>query len=108
MRILLAMPHYYRAATGKSHNRSRREDARGERLRALITAVASLHQTFGAAHYGLDHHHAAAWQVAPTVLHEIDLVVCTSGEAHLLGEAPWLAPLYRHHATAVEPAAPKV
>ncbi|PKU22384.1 hypothetical protein [Telmatospirillum siberiense] len=104
MRILFAMPHYFREESDQAHNRSRQPRARAERRRSLVAAIAALHQAFGNRIYGLDHQGAAAWQAAPSVRHDIDIVVCTAGEDHLLGELPWLTPFYRQHAAAVEPA----
>ncbi|MEW6438249.1 MAG: calcium-binding protein [Pseudomonadota bacterium] len=103
MRILIVIPHYFRGMSDQAHNRSYQPSARQERAQALIATVSSLHQTFGAHLYGLDHQHAAAWQVAPAVRHEMNVVICTTGGAHLLDEFNWLKPFYRHHATTVEP-----
>jgi hypothetical protein len=103
MRILCAIPHYYRATSDAAHNRSHQPRARQERLNALVATVASLHQTFGSRLYGLDHHSAAAWQAAPSIRHDLDIVICTAGDDHLLEALPSVELLYRHHAAAVDP-----
>ena len=46
MRLLVVIPHFFRAIDPQATNRSHRGDARDERLRALIATVAALHQAF--------------------------------------------------------------
>ncbi len=103
MRLLVVIPHYFKGHDANATNRSHRADAREERLRALIGTLASLHQAFGSGIYGLDHFQRVAWQAAPTVGHVLDVVICTTGDAHLLGALAPLQSLFRHHATSAEP-----
>jgi hypothetical protein len=103
MRILLAMPHFFDARGTDITNRSRRADARQERLRALIAAVAGVHQALGSATYGLDHEKRTSWQMASATPHALDLVICTAGDAHLLAELAPLRLAFRHHATDAAP-----
>ena len=102
MRLLFVIPHFFKALDAKATNRSHRADAREERLRALMATIAALHQNFGAGTYGLDHFNRTAWQASPA--HIVDIVVCTTGDAHLLDEMPKLRPSYRHNPTAADPA----
>jgi hypothetical protein len=101
MRLLLVIPHFFKGLDAPATNRSHRADARDERLRSLIATIASLHQNLGAGAYGLDHFSRVAWR--PVAANTIDVVVCTTGDAHLLDELPRLRPSYRHHPTAAEP-----
>lgn len=103
MRILVAMPHFFGELAADTTNKSRQTTARAERVQALATAITSLHQTFGSAIYGLDHARRTAWQAAPDQPHAFDLVICTVGKAHLLGEIGTLQPLYRHHNVVANP-----
>jgi hypothetical protein len=103
MRILLTMPHFFRAEAQDSVNRSRRAGAREERLRALVAAISGPHQSLGTATYGLDHGERIAWQAVPPQPARLDLVICTVGNSHLLDTIPALAPLFRHHVTATDP-----
>lgn len=103
MRILIVVPHFYRPVSRKAHNRSHRPEAREERARALTATIAALHQTFGQRVYGLDHHQAAGWQVAPSVPHHLDIVICTTESEHLLGSLRGLEGLFRNHVAAIEP-----
>jgi hypothetical protein len=46
-RILIALPHDFNGAASHSVNRSTQASARDERLRALIAAISSPHQSLG-------------------------------------------------------------
>jgi len=102
MRLLFAIPHYFKPMEPDATNRSQRPEAKLERARALTAVVGSLHQAFGTEIYGLDHIGARSWQVAAEARDRIDIVICTTGDDHLLSETPSLHPLYRHHATMCE------
>jgi hypothetical protein len=102
MRLLVAIPHFFQAADPEATNRSRQPAARAERRRALAAAISTLRQTFGASTYGLDHFRRAAWQAFPR-RYELDIVVCTVGETHLLNELPEPRPFFHHHPTAAVP-----
>jgi|HubBroStandDraft_6_1064221.scaffolds.fasta_scaffold66555_4 hypothetical protein len=103
MRILLAMPHFFDAGGSDTTNRSRRADAREERVHALVAAIAGAHQALGSATYGLDHEKRTSWQMASPAPHALDLVICTSGGAHLLAELAPLRLAFHHHATDADP-----
>jgi hypothetical protein len=101
MRLLFVIPHFFKGIDARATNRSHRADARDERMRSLIATIASLHQNLGAGAYGLDHFSRVAWQ--PAAANIVDIVVCTTGDAHLLDDLPRLHPSYRHHATTADP-----
>jgi hypothetical protein len=103
MRLLFVIPHFFQGSDAEATNRSRRPAARQERRNALAATLSALQQTFGAGIYGLDHFRHAAWQAAPPTRHALDIVVCTTGESHLLDEMPELRPLFRHHPSEAEP-----
>jgi hypothetical protein len=103
MRILVTMPHFFLEGAPDATNKSRRLGSRPERLRALFASVTALHQTLGAAIYGLDHARLTAWQAKPATLHTLDLVICTVGDSHLLGDLQGLAQLYRNIPVTVDP-----
>jgi len=100
MRILFTIPHYFNPQ-GSGFYGSLRADPK-PRLSALTAAIFALHSIFG---------HRQALVVGPkrTVIEsntvqaaDIDVVICTTGENHLVGHlrAPGL---FRHHATSAEP-----
>jgi len=104
MRILIAIPHFFLASDPAAINRSHRPLAKEERagaLRANITALISL---FGSRAHGLDHFGRISWQAAPSMPHDIDIVICTTGDAHLVASLGWLPPLCRHYNSKAEPA----
>jgi hypothetical protein len=103
VRILVVIPHFFSAARSPTINRSTQSQARGERLRALSQTLASLQQTFGNGVYGLDHFQSAAWQAAPPAPNHLDVLVCTTADAHLLDESPHLRAACQHHVASVKP-----
>ncbi|WCM18703.1 hypothetical protein NDK50_14795 [Paraburkholderia bryophila] len=103
MRILLVMPHFFGAPIPDATNRSRLASARAERLRSLVAAICSPHQVMGTGTYGLDHGQATAWRSTSPESDVLDLVVCTTSDAHLLDEIQGLHALFRHQATGAEP-----
>jgi hypothetical protein len=103
VRVLFVIPHFFKATDPRATNRSTQPQAQGERLRALTATISSLHQTFGTGH-GLDHFRRIAWCTAARDAPAIEVVVCTAGDAHLLGEIdPYVRCSFRHHAADVEP-----
>jgi hypothetical protein len=103
LRLLFVIPHFFSANKPNGTNRSRSPTARDERIRALMATIGGLHQTFGQAVYGLDHFGRAAWQASPPTRHVVDIVICTTGSAHLLDALPPQHPPYRHHMATVDP-----
>src|SRR4051812_42228479 len=98
MRILFTIPHYYDPKGGGRYGSLKATSA--PRRNALVGTLFSLHATFGRRQGLLGN---------PTVgsnadlAADIDVVVCTTGERHLLGELKLPAGLMRHHATHAEP-----
>lgn len=103
MRILLVMPHFCGESVHDATNRSRLASARAERLRALVASVCSPHQALGTGTFGLDHGQAKAWRIVGAQANVLDIVVCTTGNDHLLGDIRGLHPLFRHQPTDAEP-----
>ena len=103
MRILIVMPHYFKGTAEAAVNRSTQIGARGERVRALVAAISALHQALGCGTYGLDHGQRTAWPMAKPERHALDLVIVTTGDAHLVDDLAPLQPMFRHHATSADP-----
>jgi len=103
MRILVTIPHYFREVSANPTNQSNRVGARPLREAALVNTVSGLWQLFGRSIYGLDHHARVAWQVAHPDRHELDIVLCTVGDDHLLAGLPELAGMYRRHSANIDP-----
>lgn len=98
MRILVTIPHFYNAQGGGMYG-SLRADPKPRR-NALMAAIFGLHNTYGP-RQGL--------LVKPIVesntglANKIDVVVCTTGDSHLIAQLGLPDGLYRHHATSAAP-----
>ena len=105
MRILAAIPHYY-AADG-----SRRPTADGTARsghgriagRALSACIASLHQLYGPAQHIIDQATRVARTANERTAGRVDVVVCTTGDDHLLGRLTLPAGSFIHHPTDCAP-----
>jgi hypothetical protein len=103
MRILITMPHFHKGSEQAAVNRSTQAGAHQERLRALIAAIAGLHQALGGSTYGLDHGRRTAWPMTQQAPHALDIILVTTGESHLAAELAPLRRMFRHHPTDAEP-----
>jgi len=97
------MPHFFNRGGTDKTNRSRQAAARDERLRALVAAICGAHQALGTRSFGLDHGEAKAWQMKTGQTLTLDIVVCTTGDSHLIEELGGIQPLFHHHPTSAEP-----
>jgi hypothetical protein len=98
---LFVLPHYYKASTEEGHGSS---SARPQaRIQALTEAIAAPHQHFGPLQCEIDIQHKMAIPVNETNLHHVDVVVCTTGDNHVLSELQIAKDLYHHCETDVEP-----
>lgn len=77
--------------------------ARDERMRALTAVICGAHQVFGTSTYGLDHGEAKARPMFRKDLHELDIVLCTTGANHLVEDLAAFQHLFYHHKTEAEP-----
>ncbi len=98
MRILFTLAHYFRQEAKGFHG-SEKDPAR--RLRVLAETLLALHQTFGPRQALLHPPERATLPANEDWRHEIEVVVCTTGDDHLVGHLP--AGLCRHHPTAAKP-----
>jgi hypothetical protein len=103
VRILITIPHYFGGQASPAVNRSTQASARTERLRALVSAISSLHQSLGSSTYGLDHGARTAWPMAQERPHALDILIVTTGQAHLVDELAPFRRMFRHQSTDAEP-----
>jgi hypothetical protein len=104
MRILFTVPHFYqpkalrnfRAAQEALHGSE--ADRADERVRTVSSCIQSLHQVFGTQQAHLV---ATRFACNGLIAGEIEIVVCTTGERHLLDRLP--TNLFRHHRTEAHP-----
>ncbi len=104
MRILFTIPHFYRSKGGGTSSiggeplHGSEGTVEQARRQALLMSVASLHQTFGR-----DQAHIVDVRLAcnELIAANIEVVVCTTGEEHLLTHLP--SGLFKQHKTLAEP-----
>jgi|SRR5215475_9650868 len=103
MKTLITMPHYFDGGATAGVNRSTQIGARDERLRALVAAISSLHQSLGSSTYGLDHGQRTAWPMTSSRSHRLDIVLVTTSNNHLVAELTPLRGMYSHYETGADP-----
>lgn len=94
VRILFAIPHFC-DPSGDSRYSSMSPNTQG-RLNAFTACISAIHQLFGKRHYLVDIAKMMARQVNQHQGHEVDIVVLTTGDKHLLDDVPVPKNLYRH------------
>ena len=106
MRILAAIPHYYRAAGPPSPDigwHGSVAHAAAARTAAVSSCIASLHQLYGPGQYMIDQATRVAVPANARTAGQIDVVVCTTGADHLLDRLGLPAGSYQHIPTAAPP-----
>ena len=94
MRILFTIPHYYDPAGGGSYGSLKTDSA--PRRNALAGTIFSLHANVGRRQAFLGPRTDACNEAAAA---DIEVVVCTTGGRHLLGEMRLPPESFRHHET---------
>jgi hypothetical protein len=105
MRILFTIPHYYR------HKGREAADARHGsawngpncRIAAISACINSLHQLFNDSQFSVDHANKVAFRFNRRVSCSIDVVLCTTGDDHLLAQLPLPSRLYVRSDTKATP-----
>lgn len=102
MRVLFTIAHYFNSEGGGFYGSLKSDPT--PRIKALQGCIAALHQNFSTFQGMLD---GSARRILPSntkLSYDIDVVVCTNGENHLLYELDGIAHLFTHHtAFVVEP-----
>jgi hypothetical protein len=106
MRLLFTIPHYA-SPTAESADGGRRHGSLaadpGPRLRALTECLSALHQLFPPAACFIHHGRRVAHRADLAVPYALDVVICTTGDAHLLDRLPVEPRYYTHRPTDAEP-----
>lgn len=97
VKILCVIPHFYRpkADHAAGGNNSSDINRKAERIAVLGETISAFHQLYGNRVAGLDHWRKVAWQAASPHRAEIDVIVCTVGDNHLLNSLRISPVLYR-------------
>ena len=101
MKILFTIPHYYSGGRKGPHG-SLGGDA-AARVRAITTCLVSIHGTFGGRQGLIDSVARRIRRTNQEAAHEIDVVVCTTGDEHLASGLEGLSYAFRHRPTDAEP-----
>lgn len=100
MKLLFAIPHYY--SPGKAKYGSS-ESPLIRRVRAVAETIVSLHQLFGQQKCEINIGQKSAVPVGSLAKHQVDIVICTTGNHHTLKHLPVSDSLFHHRETEAEP-----
>src|SRR4051812_30043706 len=106
MRVLVAVPHYFALTGGTSADGRWHGSVAGDpapRVAALTACVTALHQLYGPSQHVIDHEPLVARPANAATAGAVDVVVCTSGGSHVLGQLSLPATAYEHRTTDCDP-----
>lgn len=101
MRILFTIAHFF-SPDSKGKHASQRKDPR-PRLLALSQSLAALHQLFGKSQSIINIGQRLAFPANQPQAHDLDIIICTTKDYHLLNQLPLPSHFYKHHPTQAEP-----
>ncbi len=101
MRILFTIPHFFNPDTEGRYGSQRKKSQ--PRLRALKSSLVALHQLFGKSQRIIDHGQRLALLANQPQAHEIDIVICTTKNYHLINQLLLPEHFYKHQVTQAEP-----
>ncbi|MBW4562282.1 MAG: calcium-binding protein [Mojavia pulchra JT2-VF2] len=101
MRILFTIAHFFNPNSNGQHG-SQRKDPR-PRLLALGRNLAALHQLFSKSQSMIDIGQRLAFPANQPQSYDLDIVICTTQNNHLLNQLPLPGNFYQHHSTQAEP-----
>ena len=101
MRILFTLAHFFHPSNNGQHGSQGKNPQM--RIQALSYCLTSLHQLFGRSQCIIDIAQRSAISVNQSQSYEIDIVICTTQECHLLEQLPLPFHFYKHHSTKAEP-----
>jgi hypothetical protein len=101
MRILFTIAHFFNA-DGQGKHGSQRKDPR-PRLLALSQNLAALHQLFGKSQSIINIGQRLAFPANKPQAYDLDIIICTTQNNHLLNQLPLPSHFYQHHPTQAEP-----
>ena len=102
MRLLFAIPHFVDGAQGPAVHGSLAGNS-AARVRVLTDALAAIRQNFGRPQCQIDIAKRTTFPANQLTAETADVLVCTTGTKHALGELPIGNGYYTHIPTAAEP-----
>jgi len=100
MRILFTIAHFYQPSENGQYG-SQGKDPQ-PRIQALTACITSLHKLFGKSQISIDIAQGAGKPANQSQLHNIDIVICTTKNQHLLDRLTLPSDLYKHYRTNAE------
>lgn len=107
MRILAAIPHYYARSKAPSPDGAWHGSVCQEphvRVEALSACISALHQLYGPAQYLIDHVLRRATTANQRTSGGVEVIVCTTGEDHLVDQLSLPSGSFTHRPTESPPA----
>lgn len=101
MRILFTIPHFYQPTEGSQYGSQGKNPQ--PRIQALTACITALHQLFGKSQASIDIAQGAAKPANQSQAHNIDIVICTTKNQHLVEQISLPSDLYKHYRTNAEP-----
>lgn len=101
MRILFTIAHFFKSSINAKYG-SQGKDSQS-RIQALSKNIVALHQLFGKSQRIINIGLRLAFPANQPHSHEIDVVICTTKDCHLLNELSLPSHFYKHHPTQAEP-----
>ncbi|MBH8553693.1 calcium-binding protein [Nostocaceae cyanobacterium CENA357] len=101
MRILFTIAHFFNPDS-KGKHASQRKDPR-PRLLALSQSLAALHQLYGKSQTIINIGQRLAFAANQPQAYDLDVVICTTKDNHLLNQLRLPSHFYKHNSTQVEP-----
>ncbi|NJP12015.1 MAG: calcium-binding protein [Leptolyngbyaceae cyanobacterium RU_5_1] len=100
MQILLTIAHFFKPNSGR-HASQRKDPA--PRLQALTLSLTALHQLFSKSQGVINLAQRLTLPANQSQAHDLDIVICTTQDHHLLDQLSLPYHFYRHHPTQAEP-----
>jgi hypothetical protein len=100
MRVLLTIAHFFKPDGGR--HASQRKDPK-PRLQALSLSLTALHQLFSKSQSVINIAQRLTLPANQPQAHDLDIVICTTQDHHLLSQLSLPYHFYRHHPTQAEP-----
>src|SRR5262245_4913219 len=97
MRLLFAIPHYFDASGGGEHGSLGGDPSR--RIVAFANCLATLRQQFGRPQCTIDIVRRTTFPTNKATAIQLDVIVCTTGDKHLLDRLPLGAGYFTHRPT---------
>lgn len=101
MRILFTIAHYFNSSEAGRHGSQAKDPE--PRIQALTICIANLHQLFGKSQRIINIAQRLALPANQPQASDIDIVICTTQDCHILAQVRLPLHFYKHHPTQAEP-----